>query len=224
MRHAVPNEPEEAFDELDQALDHAEGVTEEAVTPVGPSPRRTALLSLSFAAAIVVLAAVIAYFSSAIAVNRAEQHTDDRVAVLESDLQARRSAAAEQNANRDAQIAELRRLVCLFADHATPRDQDVEDVRRRYGCTGVPNPTPGPTSSATAVPTARPQGARQPVRSPAGPGVGGPGGQPTPAPHPTSTGTLTVPSKPVPPPPASPAGGPQPLVCITLPLLPPLCV
>jgi hypothetical protein len=222
MRHANPDPDDDAFTDLDQALTRAEEITTN--DPLASSPRRTLLLSTMFALAVVLLAAVISYTAAVIAVYRAERHTDERVAVLERDLQQRRAAAAEQNANRDAQIAELRRLVCLFADHAQPRDAAVEDVRARYGCTGVASPTPSPSRTVTVEPTARAtaQGAHRTGGGPGGPGVGGATRQPTAGPSPTTTKspTLAVPSQQVPPPPAT---GDE-LLCIDLPLLPVICL
>lgn len=144
------HEPEDndAFKDLEHALDRAgDSNPDDGEDLAGSSAGRgrTLLLSLVFAAAVLLLSAVIGYTSSVLAVARAEKHTDARVGVLESDLQQRRAAAAEQNANRDSQIAQLRRLVCVFADHAQPRDEDVEEVRAAYGCTATPSPSPTPT-------------------------------------------------------------------------------
>lgn len=141
MRHSAPG-PEDAFTELDQALTRATEVDAEPVTTHRP---RNLLLSMVFGMSVLLLSSVIGYTAAVFAVNRAEAHTDQRVAVLERDLQQRRATAAAQNEARDQQIAELRRLVCLFADHSQPRDPAVEDVRRRYNCTGSPSPTPGPS-------------------------------------------------------------------------------
>lgn len=137
MTKAANQPPEsDAFTELDQALNRAGEITEvDECAPPPSTTRRTVLLTTLFAVAVMLLSSVIAYTSAVIAVHRAEQHTDERVAVLERDLQQRRAAAAQQNANRDRQIGELRRLVCLFADHAQPRDAAVEEVRAAYGCT-----------------------------------------------------------------------------------------
>ncbi len=153
MRQSVPPDPSDsrnAFSELDQALSRAAANADDECEPHSEEPdrARTLLLSTVFAAAVLLLAAVIGYTSSLFAVDRAAEHTDARVAVLESDLQQRRSAAATQNANRDQQIAELRRLVCLFADHSQPRDDLVQDVRVRYGCVlATPTPSVSPAPS-----------------------------------------------------------------------------
>jgi hypothetical protein len=146
MRQASPDGPDnepDAFTDLDQALKHAERVDFDS--PLPPQ-RRNWIPTVMLAAAIVVLSAAIAYGSAFFAVDRAAVHTDQRVAVLESDLRQRRATAADQNAARDRQIAELRRLVCLFADHAQPRDGDVEMVRAKYAC-ATPTPTPGPSAT-----------------------------------------------------------------------------
>lgn len=149
MRKSVPPDPSgSAFSELESALDRAEASSDDECIPGPDTPNRhrTALLSLLFTAAVLLLAGVIGYTSAFVAVERAGEHTDARVAVLESDLQQRRGTAATQNANRDAQIAELRRLVCVFADHSEPRDGTVEEIRARYGC-GAPSPSPSPARS-----------------------------------------------------------------------------
>lgn len=150
MRSDVPPEdddcppPDAAFDSLERAFDRAETGPE---PPARTDRRRDWATAVVFAVAVAVLAAASAYASALFAVDRAAKHTDQRVAVLESDLQQRREAAASQNANRDAQIAELRRLVCTFADHSQPRDESVEDIRRTYQC--IPAPTPAPIPSPT---------------------------------------------------------------------------
>ncbi len=149
MSNASPEPRKDAFDELDSALSRAgdvAGEDDECVPPAGTT-RRNVLLSTLFGMAVILLAAVVGYTSSVVAVNRAAKHTDNRVAVLERDLQQRRSAAAEQNANRDAQIGELRRLVCVFADHAQPRDRTIEEIRSRYDCV-LPTPSVSPTPSS----------------------------------------------------------------------------
>jgi hypothetical protein len=223
MRDAAPSpDDEDAFVGIDNALTRAEEAAAEAEA-IRPAPRRTALLTVLFAFGVILLAGVIAYTSAVIAVDRAGQHTDERIGVLERDLQQRREAAAAQNAARDAQLAEFRRLLCLFADHAQPRDAAVESVRAQYGCTGgTPIPTASPSRPAAGGPTNtittyRPGGGRG----------GGAGQQPTPgvAPQPPATTPppppLTFPPQPVPPPPATGGGG---LVCVDLPLLPAICV
>lgn len=148
MRDAMPpsgdDEPS-PFTEIDQAFDRASNAAaeDECIPPETTAPR-TVLLSATFALAVLLLAAVIGYTSSLFAVGRAAEHTDERVAVLENDLRQRRATAAEQNANRDKQIAELRKLVCVLADHAQPRDAAVQEVRVQYNC--VPPPvSPSPT-------------------------------------------------------------------------------
>lgn len=165
MRDETPlPEPEEtAFVHLDQALTRAAAGTEDDCLPDpnAPTASKTVLLSVIFGLAVLLLAAVIGYTSSVFAVDRAEAHTDDRIAVLEKDLQQRRAVAAAQNANRDAQIAELRRLVCVLADHSQPRDASVQEVRARYGCDGLtpgltPGPSTGPSPSPSATGSSRP--------------------------------------------------------------------
>lgn len=152
MRPETPppddDQPDDAFTELDEALTRAGETTSAGDGHDPPGRNRTVLLSAIFAAAVMLLSAVIGYAASMVAVDRAAEHTDSRVAVLEGDLQQRREAAAQQNAGRDAQIAELRRLVCVFADHSQPRDKAVEQIRANYGCDNPsPAATPGPSPS-----------------------------------------------------------------------------
>lgn len=221
MRHAVPPSDDHAFTEIDQVLSRAGEVTspDEDEMPPAPARRRTVLLSLGFALAVLLLSGVIGYTSAFFAVDRSAEHTDGRVGVLEKDLQQRRSAAAEQNANRDAQIAELRRLVCVFADHSQPRDQGVEEIRAKYGCTGAP--APSPSASPAAGPPAGPPGiASTGTRrdgGPGGPGVGG--SRPTNA---TPQPKTSAPTRQVQPPPAGNPGGDA--GCVDLPLLPKICL
>lgn len=217
MRQAVPPSDDSPFTELDEALTRASEVTAPDGDDLQPesTPRRIITLSLAFALAVLLLSGVIGYTSAFVAVQRSTDHTDERFGVLESDLQQRRSAAAEQNASRDAQnasrdaqLAELRRLVCVFADHAQPRDQSVEDIRTSYGCTTTPFPTP--PASAPSSPRVTATGTRR------GGGTNSPG---LAAPQPTPP----VPSQQVPPPPAGDPGDNK-LVCVDLPLLPKICL
>lgn len=217
MRHAVPPSDDHAFTEIDQALSRAGEVTspDEDEMPAAPTRRRIVLLSLGFALAVLLLSGVIGYTSAFFAVRRSAEHTDERVGVLETDLQQRRSAAAAQNAARDEQIAELRRLVCVFADHSQPRDQSVEEIRTKYGCTGAPAPNPSASPSASP-PNIASTGARR-GGGPGGPGVRG--SRPTNA---TPQPKTAAPAQQVPPPPAGNPGGDA--VCVDLPLLPKICL
>jgi hypothetical protein len=138
-----------------------------------------------------------------------EASTDRRIAALEQDLAQRRAARAEQDAARDRQLGELRLLVCIFADHSQPRDDQVEAVRARYGCTGGPYP--------------------EPQSPPATPGRGGTSAGTRPSgvlpPPVRTTSAIAVPSPTRGPPQPSPTGdGAGPLLCVKLPLLPRVCL
>lgn len=164
-----------------------------------------------------------------------EAATSRRLAALERDLEQRRAVNTKSNTERDRQIAELRRLVCVFADHSEPRDDQVEAVRIQYGCDGGPYPVlpvPGvPTPSSSGSP---PSGGPSPVplRSSGGSGgaVPAPGRStvralPQPAPRPPTTRPPTSrPAETITRPPSSPPSRSRSVLCVDLPLLPKLCV
>ena len=168
-------------------------------------PRRKLIqIVVLFAVAIVTCSAAAAYVGAAIAYHRASDHTDARFAELETDLTERRRVAAEGNAKRDAQQAEVAALVCLVLDRIQPRDAQVEAARSRYGCTANP---------------------KQPAAGRA-PGAGSGGGVPAPAPLAGAAPRPATPAPPavVPPRPVTPGvpapvptqsapRPPQPLVC-----------
>lgn len=195
MRHATPDDTEQL---------HPVATDQPGLVLHRPL-RKLRQIAVVYALLPLVCAAVGAWIATQIAYDRAERHTDGRIAALERDLADRRAANQASNADRDRQLAELRRLICVFADHSTPRDDQVEEVRTRYGCTGGPYPVPswspsppGPgfsrTTGALLPPPARTTSARVPRPSPAGP----------------------------PPSPTTPPPGP--LVCADLPLLPRVCL
>ncbi|MGI5247758.1 hypothetical protein [Dactylosporangium sp. CA-139066] len=194
MRHATPDDETERLHPL--ATDQPGLILHRPVAKWRQIAIMYALLPL-------LCAGVGAWIATQVAYARAEAHTDRRIAALERDLAERRAANTSANAERDRQIAELRRLVCIFADHAQPRDAQVEEVRARYGCTGGPYPVPqspppsapisGRPTSGVLPPTARTSSVIA-VPSPAGP---------PPRPSPSSAG---------------------PLLCVDLPLLPRVCL
>lgn len=143
-----------------------------------------------------------------VAVKIGEANTDRRLGTLERDLADRRAANQKSNAERDRQIAELRRLVCTFADHAQPRDDQVEQVRATYGCTGGPYPEPT-TSPAPRLPS---------------PGVSRPtaGAFRPPGVTATTTRPGLAPTRSLPPSTRPPVGGG--VVCVVVPPLPPVCL
>ncbi|WP_349876208.1 hypothetical protein ABIH81_18885 [Micromonospora sp. HUAS YX12] len=138
--------------------------------------------------------------ATVIAYNLADNAVDRRVAALEQDLAQRRAAAVEEQRRRDARLEQTRRDLCVALDRLTPRDADVQDLRRRYGCTGpLPDPStspgppsrggPRPTGPAASSRTTVPQPAPAPAPAPAGPpgpaGPTGPPGPPAATPKPT---------------------------------------
>lgn len=155
--------------------------------------------------------------------------TDQRVDALEADLAARRANRAAEDDARDARLNQTRRDLCIVLDRLQPRDAPLEEMRRRYGCTGPASP--GPSVSPTPGPTPAPPGATGSGPgggwpAPAGAaqgsagtrgatGPGGSGGQPAPSPRPPST------TRPPTSPPPAPT--PPPLLDVCVPLLE-LCV
>lgn len=139
--------------------------------------------------------------------------TDRRVAALEDDLAQRRAANAAANEARDAQLGQTRRDLCVVIDRVQPRDQAVQDIRKRYGCTGAPAAIPTPVQSATPSPAvdgrrsgasgARPPATERPTPRP------GPSGPPGPPGKPGPTAPATPPSPP--PAPVPPGDG---LICL----------
>ena len=122
--------------------------------------------------------------------------SDHRIAALEADLAERRAARAQMDdqqrqleAARAAADAQLRRDACVAFDRLQPRDAEVLDLRKRYGCTGNPKP------AATAGPLTRPTADSRP-----GSQRGGSGGQDEPDPAPQA------PPKAGPPGPKGPTG------------------
>lgn len=140
MRDSVPD-PNVDLDRIDDALVRAGRL------PAGREQRlRPAAAAVLFALAVVAVVVIAGYVSASVggehAYRRSSAHTDVRIATLESDLAERRAESRRQNVQRDQQIGELRRLVCILADHVQPRDEQVRQVRARYGCTGGPYPEP----------------------------------------------------------------------------------
>ncbi|MFI7430743.1 hypothetical protein ACIBPB_27485 [Micromonospora sp. NPDC049836] len=138
--------------------------------------------------------------ATVIAFNLADNAMDRRVAALEQDQAQRRAQAAAEAKARDARLEATRRDLCVALDRLTPRDEAVQDLRRRYGCTGpppAPSTSPGPPSrggprptgpaASSRTPRARP--APAPAPAPAGPpgpaGPTGPPGPPAPTPKPS---------------------------------------
>jgi hypothetical protein len=107
-----------------------------------PPPRvpswQAFLVGFLLAALVGVVGAVAVY----VALSRANDHTDHRLATLEADRVERRKAADEANARRDSQIAETRRLVCTVVNRIQPRDVEVERIRAEFKCDQQPDPAP----------------------------------------------------------------------------------
>lgn len=143
MRDPVPD-PTADLDRIDDALVRAAGLPGDREQRLRP-----AVIGALFAAALVVIVVIAGYVSAGLggerAYARSSAHTDQRIGTLESELAQRRATILQGDTLRDQQIAELRRLVCVFADHVQPRDDQVAQVRLRYGCTGGPYPMPSPS-------------------------------------------------------------------------------
>ncbi|MEU7590620.1 hypothetical protein AB0A95_30560 [Micromonospora sp. NPDC049230] len=155
--------------------------------------------------------------------------TERRVAALEEYLAQRRETNLAADGERDKQLEQTRRDLCVVVDRVRPRDAEVEDMRRRYGCTGGPTAAPGPPSP---TPSARPRPAtptggatgRAPTngqRGPSGSGrVAGPTGPAGPAGPPGAPGRpAPVPSPAPPATQAPPADQPNDLLDVCVPLL-----
>ncbi|MEU0151510.1 hypothetical protein [Micromonospora fulviviridis] len=133
--------------------------------------------------------------ATVIAFNLAGTAMDRRVDALEQDLAQRRGQAVADAKARDARLEQTRRDLCVALDRLTPRDEPVQDLRRRYGCTAPdprptsdarPTPAPSPADRATRRPASSSSPRAQPAPGPAGPdGPSGPPGPPAPTPEPS---------------------------------------
>ncbi|MBC9004847.1 hypothetical protein, partial [Micromonospora aurantiaca (nom. illeg.)] len=103
-------------------------VTAERV--VGRDRRRLARLLALYA----LLPLLCSAAATAIAYNLADSAMDRRVEALEQDLAQRRAQASADQAARDARLEQTRRDLCVALDRLTPRDEPVQDLRRRYRC------------------------------------------------------------------------------------------
>jgi hypothetical protein len=93
---------------------------------------------------VAVLLGIVAGVTAFVSQQRANDHTDHRIARLEADLAERRRVAAEANARRDQQIAETQRIVCVVMNRVQPRDAEVEKVRAQFNCAAQPDPVGSP--------------------------------------------------------------------------------
>ncbi|WP_344613368.1 hypothetical protein [Dactylosporangium salmoneum] len=149
-----------------------------------------------------------AWIATQVAYTRAERHTDARIETLERDLAQRRAARAAQDAARDEQTRELLKLVCDLLDHATPRDETIEADRALYGCAGNPASLPPSVTSSSVAP---PRTARTTAGAPQPPAV-------------RTTAVRPLQPSPAGPPPTTGMPAPGPLLCVDLPVLPPVCL
>jgi hypothetical protein len=148
-----------------------------------------------------------------VAVKVADASTDRRLATLEQDLAERRKVRAEQDAARDARTRDLLALVCVLLDHAQPRDADVEARRRQFGCDGGPYPQPSPIPTPVVPAPGTPRTSAWRPSRPVPRSAGATQRRPTPSP-----------GRPAPAPSPSAGGGIRLVVCVDLPLLPPICL
>ncbi|GAA2636988.1 hypothetical protein GCM10010399_82660 [Dactylosporangium fulvum] len=200
MRHATPDDNTEKL--------HPVATDQPGLILHNPY-RKLRQIAVVYALLPLLCAGVGGWIATQIAYTRAADHTDARIEALERDLSERRTTNQQANAERDRQIAELRRLVCILADHAQPRDGQIEQVRGTYGCTGGPYPVP----SVSTAPPARP-----------GPGLSRTTAGALPPAVRSSPARAPLPSPAGRPPSPSPAPSGGPLLCIDLPLLPPICL
>lgn len=89
-----------------------------------------------------ILANVTSYLIGHNATTAAARRTDARVSALEQqvrqELDARRAARDAEHARRDATTVKFRGDACILANRIHPRDQAVQEFRRRWGCTTTP--------------------------------------------------------------------------------------
>jgi hypothetical protein len=139
-----------------------------------------------------ICAAAGAYISYELAAAQA----NDRISALESDLAQRRANRASMDAAQASAAAQFRTDMCVLADRTVPRDQAVEEIRRRYGCIGTPPPVSPSSTRPPPSPSRRAAGNGGAAKDPA---------RPAPAPRPSA-------GRPGPPGPSGPPGppGPQP--------------
>ncbi|MFI7608770.1 hypothetical protein ACIBTV_27170 [Micromonospora sp. NPDC049366] len=140
--------------------------------------------------------------------SEAEQDTRARVGTLErefaTDLDERRKARDAEVARQDAELRQLRKDACTLADRVLPRDAELQELRRRYGCTGDAAPSTDPGRSTAPGPNG---GHERPSPDPS---RGQPDRPHTPAP---------VTPEPTPAPTQPPAADPEDGGLICLPLL-----
>lgn len=147
--------------------------------------RRVRVILLAVVVAIV-LTNITSYFIGETTRADANRDLRTRIAALErdfaADLDERRRERDAEVAGQDAKLAQLRRDVCTLADRAQPRDDEVQQMRRRYGCTGGPEPAMSRTAGGGSAPTAGPPAAPgpQPAPGPAAPTAPGPSSPPAP--------------------------------------------
>lgn len=124
--------------------------------------------------------------ATVIAYDLASGRMDRRVQALEADQAGRRAAEASANRQRDDRLEQTRKDLCVVLDRLTARDEPVQDMRRRYGCT-APDPAPLPSTGAPGRAGPRPPSSTpRPAPAPGPAGPGGPSGPPGP-PAPNST-------------------------------------
>ncbi len=124
--------------------------TEDLLTPPAIDPSRLVRVTPSWQAILVgallaIMLGIVAGVTAYIAQNRANEHTDRRLAELERDRAERRAAADAANARRDQQIAETQRIVCVVMNRIEPRDAEVQRIRVQFRCDAQPDPAATPS-------------------------------------------------------------------------------
>ncbi|MEU8333426.1 hypothetical protein [Micromonospora sp. NPDC048839] len=167
-------------------------LTDEPVLLHNPRRQLVKLLTL-YAALPLICATAGAYVAYMLAMGSVDQ----RLQGLERDMAERRAAARAEDRARDERLAQTRRDLCVVLDRLAPRDESVQELRRRYQCAAPgPAPSPQPPSGSggppakgrvDASPTPRP-GPTPGTAGPTGPaGPEGPPGKPAPSPPPEPT-------------------------------------
>lgn len=169
---------------------------------VGTHLIRRFRIMLVFIAVTLVLTNVTAYLVGLSFAADSDRRTVRRVAALEKALG---EDLNQRRARRDAEFTQLRRDACVLADRIGPQDAEVQEMRRRYGCTGMVSPSVSPSGTSRGgrvVPSA--------------------GGPVMPAPSPQRPPRLPAPPDPPPvqpppvqPPPPQPAPD-EPLLCLPI--------
>lgn len=148
-------------------------------------PRRAvAKVAIAYMAAILIVGVSAIYIGYGLA----RRDLDRRVAAIEQYQNERRDVRDQEKQDADAEreataarVERLKQIVCVFADRAQPRDEDVQRIRQEFGCTGEPV---APATPGALLPPPSPGGRATPGPRTGTPRGGVPGTLPAPAPQP----------------------------------------